>query len=98
MNVINSNLGLFSWIIFGALAGWVASLVAGGNTRLGCLGNIVVGVIGAFIGGWIYSLIAHQPLNVGWNWTAFIVSVLGAIILLAIINLFVGSSRDTRDK
>ncbi|HVB75534.1 MAG TPA: GlsB/YeaQ/YmgE family stress response membrane protein [Ktedonobacteraceae bacterium] len=92
MDVITSNLGLFSWIIFGALAGWVASLVAGGNSRLGCLGNIVVGVVGAFLGGWIYSLITGHPLLVGWNWTAFIVAVIGAIILLAIINLVTGSS------
>jgi uncharacterized membrane protein YeaQ/YmgE (transglycosylase-associated protein family) len=93
MDVINSNLGLISWIIFGALAGWVAGIIAGGNTRLGCFGNIVVGVIGAFIGGWIYSLITGHALEVGWNWTAFIVAVLGAIILLAILNLFTGSSR-----
>ena len=90
MDVVNSNLGLFSWIIFGALAGWVASLIAGGNSRLGCLGNIVVGVLGAFIGGWIYSLVTGHALYVGWNWTAFIVAVLGAIILLAVINLLTG--------
>ena len=93
MSVVNSNLGLFSWIIFGALAGWEAGIIAGGNSRLGCFGNIVVGVIGAFIGGWIYSLITHHALNVGWNWTAFIVAVLGSIILLAVINLVFGSSR-----
>lgn len=93
MDVVNSNLGLFSWIIFGALAGWVAGIIAGGNSRLGCFGNIVVGIIGAFIGGWIYSLITHHALTVGWNWTAFIVAVLGSIILLAVINLVTGSSR-----
>ena len=92
MDVVNSNLGLFSWIIFGALAGWVAGIIAGGNSRLGCFGNIVVGVIGAFIGGWIYSLITHHALTVGWNWTAFIVAVLGSVILLAVINLVIGSS------
>ena len=91
MDVITSNLGLFSWIIFGALAGWVANFVTGGNSRLGCLGNIVVGVIGSFIGGWLYALITHQKFVIGWNWTSFIVAVIGGIVLLAIINLIFGS-------
>ncbi|MGI9059522.1 MAG: GlsB/YeaQ/YmgE family stress response membrane protein [Ktedonobacteraceae bacterium] len=90
MLIVVSNLGWLSWIIFGALAGWVASLFAGNSSRMGCLGNIIVGIIGAFLGGWIYSLITGQPLVIGWNWTAFIVAVLGAIVFLAVLNLFFG--------
>ncbi len=85
--IISSNLGWLSWIIFGALAGWVASILTGNNSRMGCLSNIIVGIIGAFLGGWIYSLITGHPLIVGWNLTAFIVAVLGAVILLAVLNL-----------
>jgi uncharacterized membrane protein YeaQ/YmgE (transglycosylase-associated protein family) len=88
--IIISNLGWLSWIIFGALAGWIASILTGNNSRMGCLANIIVGIIGAFIGGWIYSLITGHPLIVGWNWTAFIVAVIGAVILLAVLNLFFG--------
>ena len=90
MNVIVSNLGWVSWLIFGALAGWVASLLAGRDSRMGCLGNILVGIIGAFIGGWIYSLITGHALVVGWSWTAFIVAVLGAVVFLALLNLIFG--------
>ena len=88
--IITSNLGWLSWIIFGALAGWVASILTGNNSRMGCLSNIIVGIIGAFLGGWIYSLITGHSLNVSWNWTAFIVAVLGAVILLALLNLLFG--------
>ena len=90
MNVVVSNLGWLSWIIFGALAGWIASIIAGRNSRGGCLWNIIVGIIGAFLGGWIYSLVTGHALVVGWTWTAFLVSVLGAIVFLAILNLLFG--------
>jgi len=90
MDVINSNLGWFSWIIFGALAGWIASILTGRNSQQGCLMNIIVGIVGAFLGGWGYTLITGRPLTVGWNLTAFIVSVIGAVVLLALINLVFG--------
>jgi uncharacterized membrane protein YeaQ/YmgE (transglycosylase-associated protein family) len=90
MDVINSNLGWFSWIIFGALAGWIASILTGRNSQQGCLMNIIVGIVGAFLGGWGYTLITGHTLRVGWNLTAFIVSVIGAVVLLALINLVFG--------
>jgi uncharacterized membrane protein YeaQ/YmgE (transglycosylase-associated protein family) len=89
MNVI-SNLSWISWIIFGALAGWIASILTGRNSQQGCLMNIIVGIVGAFLGGWGYSLITGRSLVVGWNWTAFIVAILGAVVLLALINLVFG--------
>ena len=90
MGVINSGLGCISWILFGALAGWIASMITGRNQRQGCIMNIIVGVIGAFIGGVGYSLITGRTLYVGWNLTALIVSILGAVVLLLIVNLFTG--------
>jgi len=68
----------------------MALMVVGNNSRMGCLGNIVVGIIGAFLGGWIYSLITGHTLVIGWNWTAFIVAVLGAIVLLVLLNMLTG--------
>jgi uncharacterized membrane protein YeaQ/YmgE (transglycosylase-associated protein family) len=88
VGVINSSLGCISWIIFGALAGWIASMITGRNQRQGCIMNIIVGVIGAFIGGLFYGLLTGQTLNVGWNLTALIVSILGAVVLLLVVNLF----------
>ncbi len=88
--MVVSNLSWLSWIIFGALAGWIASIITGRNSQQGCLGNIIVGIIGAFLGGWGYSLLTGHTLFIGWNWTAFIVAVLGAVVLLALINLLFG--------
>jgi uncharacterized membrane protein YeaQ/YmgE (transglycosylase-associated protein family) len=77
-------MGFFSWILFGALAGWVASIITGRNQRMGCLANIIVGVIGAFLGGLAMDFLTHRDFGFGWNLTSFIVAVLGAIVLLAI--------------
>ena len=93
MEPVVSNLGWLSWIIFGALAGWIASILTGNNSRMGCLTNIIVGIVGAFLGGWVYSLITGHKLFVSWNLTAFIVAVLGAVVLLAVFNQIFGRRR-----
>lgn len=80
-------MGILSWIIFGALAGWVASLLTGNNARMGCLLNIVVGVAGALIGGLLMELLGSEPFRIVWNWKSFIVAVIGAVILLAITGM-----------
>jgi uncharacterized membrane protein YeaQ/YmgE (transglycosylase-associated protein family) len=77
-------MGLLSWIIFGALAGWVASLIAGTERRQGCLVNIVVGVVGAFLGGMIVQFLTGARVSFGFDLRSFIVAVLGAVVLLAI--------------
>ena len=82
-------MGLIAWIIFGALAGWVASKITGRDDQMGCLTNIVVGVIGAFIGGAIVGLFTGG-FDIGFNLGSFIVAVVGAVILLAVVNLVFG--------
>jgi uncharacterized membrane protein YeaQ/YmgE (transglycosylase-associated protein family) len=82
-------MGLIAWIIFGALAGWVASKITGRDDQMGCLMNIVVGVIGAFIGGAIVGLFAGG-FDIGFNLGSFVVAVIGAVMLLAVVNLVFG--------
>lgn len=82
MDIVN----IISWIIFGGLAGWVASIIMKQNASMGLIANIVVGIVGAFIGGWLYSLIGGS--TDGFNFTSFIVAVIGAIVLLAIVGFF----------
>jgi len=77
-------MGLVSWLLFGALAGWVASLIVGTNDRQGCLLNIVVGVVGAFLGGLIVRLLSGNGVSFGWSLQSFGVAVLGAVLLLVL--------------
>lgn len=79
--------GCCSWILFGALAGWIASLITRRN-RQGCITNIVVGIVGAFIGGAIFGVLSGGEFTVRWSLSALIVSVLGAVLLLVIVDFF----------
>jgi uncharacterized membrane protein YeaQ/YmgE (transglycosylase-associated protein family) len=90
INLRGGIMGLVLWIIFGALAGWLASLIMGTNERQGCLLNIVVGVIGAFIGGLLMELLTGADIDFGFNLASLIVAVIGAIVLLAIVGLVRG--------
>ena len=74
------------WIIFGALAGWIASMIMGANKQMGALANIVVGIIGAFLGGWIMSLFGAQGVT-GFNLPSILIAIGGAVVLLFIVGL-----------
>ncbi len=71
------------WLIFGALAGWVASMIMKTDKQMGTIGNIVVGIIGAFVGGFLAQLFGKSGIT-GFNIRSFIVAVIGAVIFLAI--------------
>ncbi|NJK80928.1 MAG: GlsB/YeaQ/YmgE family stress response membrane protein [Chloroflexaceae bacterium] len=75
------------WIILGAIIGWLASLVMGTNRQQGLLLDIVVGIVGAFLGGLVFSLFGFgTSINEGnFSIPSLIVSFIGAVILLAIV-------------
>jgi uncharacterized membrane protein YeaQ/YmgE (transglycosylase-associated protein family) len=77
-------MGLISWVIFGALAGWVASMLAGTNKRQGCITNVLIGVVGAFLGGLLVEVVTGQNFSFTWSWRSFAVAVIGSVLLLAI--------------
>jgi uncharacterized membrane protein YeaQ/YmgE (transglycosylase-associated protein family) len=78
------------WIIVGALIGWVASIIMRTNSRQGLIADIIVGIVGAFVGGYLLSpLFNVGTINEGdFSIPALLVSLGGAIILLAISKLF----------
>jgi uncharacterized membrane protein YeaQ/YmgE (transglycosylase-associated protein family) len=75
---------LILWLLFGALVGWLASIVMKTNGQQGALLNIVVGIVGAFIGGF---LINREVVPSVFSITSLLTAFLGAVILLGIYNL-----------
>ncbi len=81
------------WVVFGGIAGWLASIFVGNDPGLGILGNILVGIAGAFVGGWIADQVdmgagkpgVERPTSIA----SFLWAVIGAVILLLAANLIV---------
>ena len=76
-------MGLIVWLVIGGVVGWLASIVMRTDAQQGIFLNVVVGIVGAFIGGLLFG----GSINNGITPMTFLISLLGAIILLAIVNL-----------
>ncbi|GAA5072673.1 GlsB/YeaQ/YmgE family stress response membrane protein [Lysobacter panacisoli] len=84
-------MGIIIWLIVGGVIGWLASIVMRRDAQQGLLLNIVVGIVGAFIGGWLGGAlgIGGGDINDGnFSISGLLLSLVGAIVLLAIVNLF----------
>ena len=86
-------MNLVTWIVFGALAGWVASILLGRGRRMGCLANVAVGVVGAVFGGVLMNLAGSYGVT-GFDLRSFGVAVVGAIVFLAITGLWSRRRKD----
>ncbi len=75
------------WLVVGALAGWVASMIMKTDAQMGTVANIVVGIIGAFLGGWVLSLFGAAPAVGQLNIPSILTAILGAVILLFLIKM-----------
>jgi uncharacterized membrane protein YeaQ/YmgE (transglycosylase-associated protein family) len=80
-------MGIILWVIFGAIEGWIASLIMSTNAQQGAMMNIVVGIIGALIGGFIFNNMGGSGVT-GFNLYSLLVAVVGAVVLLGIVRLF----------
>ncbi|HPR09437.1 GlsB/YeaQ/YmgE family stress response membrane protein [Candidatus Saccharibacteria bacterium] len=78
-------MNIILWIVFGALAGWIASMIAGTDARQGAVANIVVGILGAFLGGWLMQQFGQSDANLGtFDLYSLLVAIGGATLLLFI--------------
>jgi uncharacterized membrane protein YeaQ/YmgE (transglycosylase-associated protein family) len=82
-------MGILVWLIVGGVVGWLASIIMRTDAQQGILLNVVVGIVGALLAGFIVSpLLGIGTINEGVSLATFLVSLVGAVILLAIVNLF----------
>jgi uncharacterized membrane protein YeaQ/YmgE (transglycosylase-associated protein family) len=78
-------MGIILWLIVGGIVGWLASIVMRTDAQQGILLNIVVGIVGAFLAGLVFG---GGSINEGITVGSFLMSLLGAVVLLAIVNMF----------
>lgn len=77
-------MGIIAWIILGALAGWIASKIAGTDAQQGWLANIIIGILGALVGGFLFNILGGSGVT-GFNVWSLLVAVIGSLVLLTII-------------
>jgi uncharacterized membrane protein YeaQ/YmgE (transglycosylase-associated protein family) len=91
-------LSILGWIVIGFFAGWLAGIATRTGKKFGCLLDVVVGIIGAFVGGFIFSYLQHQKVTFEFNLWSFFVAFVGAVVLLLAVRivvwLFTGSKKD----
>lgn len=84
-------MGILSWIVIGGLAGWAAGLVT--KRRMGIIITIIVGIIGAVVGGWVLTAVNHGPGLTGFSIRSFLVAFAGAVVLIFVYGLVAGRGR-----
>jgi uncharacterized membrane protein YeaQ/YmgE (transglycosylase-associated protein family) len=86
-------MGIISWLIVGAIAGWLAGLLVKGDESLGVVGHIALGIVGGLIGGFVAGLLTGGDYITGINLTTIIVATIGAVIAVVGYNAIRGRSR-----
>jgi uncharacterized membrane protein YeaQ/YmgE (transglycosylase-associated protein family) len=82
-------MGIIIWLIVGGVVGWLASIIMRTDAQQGIILNVIVGIVGAMLAGFVISpLLGIGTINQGVSVATFLVSLGGAVILLAIVNLF----------
>jgi uncharacterized membrane protein YeaQ/YmgE (transglycosylase-associated protein family) len=85
--------GVFSFLVFGLVAGLVARLLTPGRQAIGCLPTVAVGIVGAFLGGLIGDVVLGHKIRFSWHLGPFLLAVVGAVILLLVLEALAGRRR-----
>ncbi len=86
-------MGIVAWIVVGAIAGWLATMITG--SREGILMTVILGIVGAVVGGYLAGALLNLKDPTGINVETIIVSVIGAIIVIFVVNYFQKGRRGT---
>jgi uncharacterized membrane protein YeaQ/YmgE (transglycosylase-associated protein family) len=90
-------MSLIAWIVLGAIAGYLAGFLVKGDEGLGVIGHIVLGIVGALVGGFLASVLFNtKPIDGPLDISSIVVSVIGAIVVVVIVNAVTGRSRTGR--
>lgn len=82
-------MGILAWIVLGALAGWITSILLKTNSQQGAIGNIIMGIVGALIGGYLGSAFFDLDIT-GINLTSIILAVGGSLTFALLIGIITG--------
>lgn len=84
-------MSMLAWIVVGIIAGWLARMVIPSAGPAGLLGDLVIGVVGAIVGGWIFNNSFGHPGITGVNIGSIVVAFVGAVVVLWLMRLFTGT-------
>jgi uncharacterized membrane protein YeaQ/YmgE (transglycosylase-associated protein family) len=83
-----------AWLVVGAIAGWLAGLLVKGDEGLGVIGHIVLGLVGALLGGWVVSqLTGNDPMDGVFDISTIVTAVVGAVVLVLVVSMIRGRRR-----
>jgi uncharacterized membrane protein YeaQ/YmgE (transglycosylase-associated protein family) len=86
-------MSIIAWIVVGAIAGYLAGFLVKGDEGLGVIGHIVLGIVGALVGGFLANILFNRDMTSGINIETIVVAIIGAVIVVLVVGAVTGRSR-----